>query len=161
MGDMADYYNEIHEMECQEYVDLDYDGAPQTQYEAGMVNEVGVPLYDDPLLVNPDILGDPHLLPASAYEDPGPQGLSSINAELQAYTHVLSTNRPQTAFAKLIPNDVGSLTVRPKLAKNPTCNVCKDEMHGRNGKFGKFYFCQNGCAGQSTVSDKYWQSVRS
>jgi hypothetical protein len=41
---------------------------------------------------------------------------------------------------------------------NPTCNVCKDEMLSRMGKFGKFYFCA--CTDQPTVSDSYWQKVR-
>ena len=52
-----------------------------------------------------------------------------------------------------------------KSAKNnlykqcPTCNHCQEEMSTQFGKFGKFYYCGNRCKGQSTVSDKYWQSV--
>lgn len=45
--------------------------------------------------------------------------------------------------------------------KNPTCNVCNEEMTARIGKFGKFYYCMNQCPEQKCVSDKYWQSVRS
>ncbi|AUR88187.1 hypothetical protein NVP1110O_59 [Vibrio phage 1.110.O._10N.261.52.C1] len=40
----------------------------------------------------------------------------------------------------------------------PTCNWCGEMMEGRDGKFGKFYFCT--CPEQKTVSDKYWQSMR-
>jgi hypothetical protein len=42
----------------------------------------------------------------------------------------------------------------------PTCNCCRESMTPRKGKFGKFYFCDNACKDQSTVSDKYWQSVK-
>jgi hypothetical protein len=40
----------------------------------------------------------------------------------------------------------------------PTCNCCRDAMQPREGKFGKFYYCANGCADQKAVSDSYWQS---
>jgi hypothetical protein len=40
MGDMADYFNELHEIEEEEWYDLQYaDG--QTRYEAGHVDESG------------------------------------------------------------------------------------------------------------------------
>lgn len=52
-----------------------------------------------------------------------------------------------------------SLSVTQKtLLEFPTCNICHQSMTQRNGKYGLFYFCE--CAGQPTVSDKYWQSVR-
>jgi hypothetical protein len=44
--------------------------------------------------------------------------------------------------------------------ERPTCNVCEQEMSSRNGRYGLFYFCENACEGQGTVSDKYWQKVR-
>ena len=40
----------------------------------------------------------------------------------------------------------------------PTCSWCGEMMQPRDGRFGKFYFCE--CPEQDTVSDKYWQSVR-
>ena len=42
---------------------------------------------------------------------------------------------------------------------NPTCNICSEQMRERMGKFGKFYFCE--CPDQCTVSDEYWQSLKS
>jgi len=40
----------------------------------------------------------------------------------------------------------------------PTCNICREFMQERVGRYGKFYFCS--CEGQPTVSDNYWQKVR-
>ena len=53
--------------------------------------------------------------------------------------------------------------LNPEATKNlanetPTCNVCREFMQPRAGKFGKFYFCR--CDGQPTVSDKYWRNVK-
>ena len=47
------------------------------------------------------------------------------------------------------------------LAKDtPTCNICRESMQPRVGRYGKFYYCANACKGQKCVSDKYWQSVK-
>lgn len=42
----------------------------------------------------------------------------------------------------------------------PSCNCCGKPMTARDGKFGKFYFCENKCDGQKTVSDVYWKSLK-
>ena len=42
----------------------------------------------------------------------------------------------------------------------PTCNCCATAMSEREGQYGKFYFCNNRCPSQKTISDSYWQSVR-
>ena len=47
---------------------------------------------------------------------------------------------------------------RNLLRPRPTCNICGRMMDSREGKYGKFYYCN--CKDQGTVSDKYWQSVR-
>ena len=39
----------------------------------------------------------------------------------------------------------------------PTCNCCDAPMTPRMGRFGKFYFCNNGCESQPTISDKAWR----
>ena len=41
----------------------------------------------------------------------------------------------------------------------PTCNCCSTPMTPRIGRFGKFYFCNNGCESQPTISDKAWRSI--
>lgn len=58
---------------------------------------------------------------------------------------------------KCFINPEGSILKLPKHV-NPTCNICNQEMDGRSGKFGKFYFCSRRCDGQGTVSDAYWQN---
>jgi len=52
-------------------------------------------------------------------------------------------------------NEKLNITLRREF---PTCNICEKSMTSREGIYGKFYFCS--CEKQSTVSDKYWQSVR-
>lgn len=47
---------------------------------------------------------------------------------------------------------------KPKLF--PVCNCCNKEMTPRNGKYGKFYFCQNRCKNQKCVSETYWKTVK-
>jgi hypothetical protein len=66
-------------------------------------------------------------------------------------------------YGSVLTGSSGVNSTAVKLAQervNPTCNVCLQEMVARTGAYGKFYFCANKCAGQGTVSDKYWQEFR-
>lgn len=42
----------------------------------------------------------------------------------------------------------------------PTCNECEKEMKKTTGKYGDFYFCENKCKNQKTVSNKYWKEIK-
>lgn len=44
----------------------------------------------------------------------------------------------------------------PTKPKLPICNVCHKDMQPREGKYGKFYYCN--CLGQKGVSAKSWGS---
>ena len=47
----------------------------------------------------------------------------------------------------------------PKELPPPVCNCCGTPMTPRMGRFGKFYFCNNGCEYQPTISDKAWRAI--
>ena len=73
------------------------------------------------------------------------------------------------SMSRVVQTKLNSRSLKPRLnsqaIKNlskevPTCNICKVDMQGRDGRFGKFYFCPNGCKDQPTVSDNYWQKVK-
>lgn len=42
----------------------------------------------------------------------------------------------------------------------PTCNECEKEMKKATGKYGIFYFCEDKCKNQKTVSEKYWNEIK-
>jgi hypothetical protein len=65
-----------------------------------------------------------------------------------------SRNKAKHPLSYLSPTAIENLS-KPY----PSCNVCNDQMRPRHGMYGKFYYCV--CDGQPTVSDKYWQAIKS
>ena len=87
--------------------------------------------------------------------------IENLNTEIKDATKdfiiasAMNVEGTVTGRTKLISKAVKNLS-----NKVPTCNKCDQLMKTREGQYGKFYFCDNRCAGQGTVSDKYWQSIR-
>ena len=79
---------------------------------------------------------------------------SELSHELR---HALS-DLESTDRAPVVLRGLNLEAKRNLLRPRPTCNICRKMMDSREGKYGKFYYCH--CKDQSTVSDKYWQSVR-
>lgn len=42
----------------------------------------------------------------------------------------------------------------------PTCNFCETEMKDKSGAYGIFYYCEQRCKGQKTISKEYWDKTR-
>lgn len=80
--------------------------------------------------------------------------------EFEAYyrTQQIRKQTKQQAFPSTYcssrPVDV---PITPVDLPPPTCNCCDTPMTPRMGRFGKFYFCNNGCESQPTISDKAWK----
>lgn len=137
MGEMADMaLDEIAEWEdiCDDYV------------AGGIRNEEAFELG-----ILDEIAGEPQHLHA-AWERVGPLAEESLDraigqVEFAPLGHVTRPNNLNAAAIANLKKDV------------PTCNICSVSMQPRTGRFGKFYFCN--CPGQKTVSDTYWQSIKS
>lgn len=141
MADMADFALD-YAIETEHLADDYANGAMSEQeaYEHGLIDESGYFTQD----MHFDSRVEVNDLESLNFK------LALTSRELSLLTNISSSNQPKLN-AKAIAN----------LSKpNPTCNICEEQMQPRLGKYGKFYFCNNYCEGQSTISDTYWQSIR-
>jgi hypothetical protein len=86
--------------------------------------------------------------------------VENLNTELLSCTKDLLIAESQKHQPVQTTVALNKTAIKNLEKENPTCNQCHKEMHSRKGKYGKFYYCTSQCKGQSTVSDKYWQSIR-
>jgi len=139
MGDMAEY--ELESVRDMEYLRDEYVSGNMNiadAYEMGFVDSFGIEqegMQDS---------WDRNGVPSLDYID------SQIDAQLALIESYQSEyNNEASLNAKAIENLYNEY---------PTCNICENIMKARNGKFGKFYFCN--CEGQKSVSDEYWQTIK-
>lgn len=147
MGQHADDFLDMvcdHEAFCDEYVSGLV--SMEDAFEAGILDSTGCEV--------------PEL--QAAYDRAYIPTVENIEVELEravsnlerGWQRSAQTHTQQPTRAQVIAQ-----ARQANLAKErPTCNCCGELMQPRNGRYGKFYFCQ--CPEQVTVSDKYWQSVR-
>ena len=165
MGQHADDFVNMcidHEAFCHDY--LDGNISCEEAFEAGIIDSMGS-------------ISDPAL--AKAIEDsyiPTVENLQNAlsHAEKDLTISTMTTEEeglpPLQEFLdehgiETIETSKGKFYLNKEASESlyndcPTCNICREEMHPQDGKFGKFYYCNNRCEGQGTVSDKYWQKIR-
>jgi len=146
MGEMADYALEqvlTEEFARDEYVSGSM--SMQEAYDRGFLDEMGTETRGI----------------QSAWDRAGIHNADSLNRELKDAAKDfeiadLRTDLGDRYERKVLLNKaaIGNL-----YKEVPTCNCCTSPMTGREGQYGKFYFCANRCPSQKAVSDSYWQSV--
>lgn len=92
-----------------------------------------------------------------------PESVQNINryeAELTTLKGTQNISKYENSKTYLTSNVNDEAIDIGRTSELPKCNMCREDMTPRAGKFGKFYFCRNVCEGQKTVSDKYWQNFK-
>lgn len=77
--------------------------------------------------------------------------------EFEAYYNKQQAYNQQKPSQNVTPTIKQSKPATPQELPPPVCNSCNTPMTPRMGRFGKFYFCNNGCESQPTISDKAWR----
>lgn len=142
MGDMSDFFNQ--EIEVQESLRDDYvngEISAQDAYDHGFLDETG------------NETGGMQ----EAWDRSPILTLEGANEALKLAEAQLSVSVPSTRTEA--PTGLLNEQAKLNLSKlRPTCNWCGELMRPRDGRYGKFFWCK--CTQQSTVSEKYWESVR-
>jgi len=143
MGEMADMaLGYALETEEQAYDYLSGSMSLLDAYENGIIDELGYATQDM------SHIADRHWDDITDTDNQLKHSLKDL--ELASHSNVRGAQAKKNAINAAAKNNL----FKPR----PTCNWCGEMMTPRNGKYGKFYFCD--CPEQGTVSDKYWQSVR-
>ena len=145
MGDMADFA--LEDVAAEEHARDEYvngDMSMQEAFERGFL---------DPMGVEQEGIQD-------AWDRSEILTARGIDKELERWTDKLTIATHTPESTKLATRQLDEIAIESLKNDCPTCNWCRTLMTPRSGRYGKFYFCSNGCEKQKTVSDKYWQSVK-
>ena len=143
MGDMADYFLEqVIEEESQRDNYVSGFMCMEDAYERGYIDETGSETRGM----------------QEAWDRAGIGDRESIDRDLMIAEADLNRASYQYHTPAAPRAQLNQAAIRNLRNDRPTCNVCRNLMQPREGRFGKFYFCS--CPDQKTVSDSYWQSVR-
>jgi hypothetical protein len=90
-------------------------------------------------------------------------GLDHVTEQLRVEELKFDYLQLEQRVAKRVTHAVIPPTLNEEAIANlsnskPTCNTCRELMTGRNGKFGRFYYCK--CPEQKTVNHDYWRKIR-
>lgn len=151
MGDMADFANDYQNDTMDEYYDY-------------MLGRISIdPWEQQPQRVEAfDLPMTAEEIDSELYRTAASSGLTSAYPSMRSEyrtpevtSFTVESRNQETKTILLNAEAVANLQ-----KENPTCNICRQEMTARHGRYGKFYFCANQCAGQGTVSDTYWQKIK-
>lgn len=156
MGDMTNHALDAFESaqgEAMEYLAGDFDA--HEAYDRGLIDHNGAPA--------------PHMREAMEWDNEQDMSPEGVDAALERFLDTAPEfySAMYRTEAKVYRAQVNGRTIElnakayANLAHDaPTCNVCGYRMRRRNGQYGPFFFCYNGCADQKTVSAEYWRSVK-
>ena len=78
------------------------------------------------------------------------QTMENLNRELDKQSDLLT-------IAVLSDRDIDTLdSSKSQAVKKPFCKKCHKAMTICMGKFGRFFYCQHRCSGQSTINAEKW-----
>jgi hypothetical protein len=147
MGDMADYARESDE-EAEHQMDRYVNGCMDNEeaYDRGILDERGIEQEGVQEAWDRSLIGT----------------LEELNSaiEFQVMNMQISSHPSEGFTEGTLTQHLNKKAIDNLTKERPTCNICEEMMSEQTGKYGKFYYCNNYCDGQKTVSDKYWQSVK-
>lgn len=144
MGDMADFaLADVIEMENRRDQYVDGTMSDEEAFEHGFVDSLGVEQEGI------QAAWDRSEIPSREY----------VNSEIRRQSDKLTIAMQAQELSSMRRHKSDESTAVKRLKTSaPICNVCSGEMLTRMGKYGKFYYCPNGCAGQKCVGDTAWQN---